>query len=171
MVWVKVDADQMEETTNSIFKEIKHLNKSVHSSGTYEELNDIVKKFKMTIPLISALKADSMRPRHWKELTRLCGVDFNVAGNPKLAVQLDLEPHKFRDEITEITDQASKEAKMEKQLIMLDETWVMVQFQFTTHKGGGPGKPSLISMLDEDFEKLEEHQQLVNGMLANKCVS
>ena len=95
-----------------------------------------------------------MRERHWNAIRAKVKVNFVV--DNKLLLQdiysLDLGQHK--EDVEEITDQAKQEAKMEKTLAKLEETWKEIKFEFTQHKNTDV---FLIRLSDENFDLLEEN--------------
>jgi dynein heavy chain len=62
---------------------------------------------------------------------------------------------KYQEDVEEITDQARQEAKMEKTLEKLQETWKDVVFEFSPHKDSGV---QMIRLSEENFDMLEENQ-------------
>lgn len=80
----------------------------------------------------------------------------------------DLNLGKYVEEINEITDQAKQEARMEKTLKKLEETWATIVFLLQEHKGTGV---HLLKMSDEEFEQLEEQQVAVNQMFSSRFLS
>jgi dynein heavy chain len=87
--------------------------------------------------------------------------------DPSFSLQhlLDLELHRFEEEVGEIVDQASKEEKMETALARLNETWAKMQFQFVRHKATDI---YTIRMDEDNFDAMEDDQVLVQGMMANR---
>ena len=79
--------------------------------------------------------------------------------------------------MAEIVDRAQKEEKMELGLARLTDTWSKVAFVFTPAKtaggggGAGGGDVHTAKMAEEDFEALEEHQVLVQGMASSRYVA
>ena len=76
--------------------------------------------------------------------------------------------NKFQADVEEITDQARQEAKMEKTLLKLEETWKDIEFDFNKHK---ETDIMLIRMSDENFEMLEENQVNVTAMFSSRYLS
>ena len=66
----------------------------------------------------------------------------------------NLNLNKYAEDVEEITDQAKQEARMEKLLIKLEETWKEVEFEFTNHKDSDV---KLIKLAEADFDMLEEN--------------
>jgi dynein heavy chain, axonemal len=107
-----------------------------------------------------------MRDRHWSALMAATKKDINLA-DPAFSLHhlLELELHKFEEEVGEIVDQASKEEKMETALTKLNDVWDKMEFQMVKHKDTSI---FTIKMAEEDFEVLEDNQVLVQGMMANR---
>jgi dynein heavy chain len=79
-----------------------------------------------------------------------------------------LNLNKYAEDVEETTDQAKQEAKMEKTLNKLNETWKDIKFQFDMHKGSDV---QMFKLSEENFEMLEENQQQVSAMLSNRFVA
>lgn len=96
-------------------------------------------------------------------------VTFDVTSPDfKLRDLLQLELHKFEEEVGEIVDRAQKEEKMEQSLAKLKDTWSRVEFQFHQFKDTNV---YTVKMAEEDFEALEDNQVLVQGMMANRYMN
>lgn len=80
----------------------------------------------------------------------------------------NLNLNKYAEDVEETTDQAKQEAKMEKTLNKLNETWKDIKFQFDMHKGSDV---QMFKLSEENFEMLEENQQQVSAMLSNRFVA
>ena len=69
-----------------------------------------------------------MRDRHWDALKKAISQDFEVDDKLTLKDVFNLNLGKFSEEVEEITDQAKQEARMEKTLEKLKETWADLEF-------------------------------------------
>ena len=61
-------------------KEIKVDRKSLAFLG----INEDIKAWMVFLPLVSQLRDDCMRERHWQALKKMINVDFEINGNVKL---------------------------------------------------------------------------------------
>jgi dynein heavy chain len=95
-----------------------------------------------------------MRERHWDSIRAKVQVDFKVDAKLMLRDVYNLNLNKYQEDVEEITDQAKQEAKMEKTLAKLNETWKDVKFVFDIHKGSDV---QMFKLKEEDFEMLEEN--------------
>ena len=139
--------------------QVRSINKVIRDEDCYKGLDSMVKAFTTSLPLVAELRSPAMRNRHWAALMAATKKDINLA-DPSFSLQhlLDLELHKFEEEVGEIVDQAGKEEKMETALARLSETWEKMEFQFVQHK---QTDVSTIRMAEEDFEAMEDNQVLV----------
>lgn len=136
--------------------QVRAINKVIRDEDCYKGLDAMVKAFTTSLPLVAELRSPAMRDRHWAALMAATKKDINV-NDPSFSLQhlLDLELHKFEEEVGEIVDQASKEEKMEVALARLNETWEKMEFQFVQHKATDV---YTIKMAEEDFEAMEDNQ-------------
>jgi dynein heavy chain, axonemal len=142
----------------------------IRDEDCYKGLDSMVKSFTASLPLVAELRSPAMRTRHWDAL--MAATKKKIAlDDPAFSLQqlLDLQLHKFEEEVGEIVDQASKEEKMETALVRLGETWAKMEFQFVQF---GSTYVYTVKMVEEDFEALEDDQVLLQGMIANRfCVA
>ena len=61
-----------------IHKEIRKLPKELKGLGVFKAVEEVVVQFKDGIPLISLLKNEAMKPRHWKKLSDVTNISFDA---------------------------------------------------------------------------------------------
>lgn len=138
---------------------MRSINKGIRDEDCYKGLDAMVKAFTTSLPLVAELRSPTMRTRHWDALMAATKKEIRLE-DPTFSLQhlLDLELHKFEEEVGEIVDQAQKEEKMETALSRLGETWAKMEFQFLQH---GQTEVYTVKMVEEDFEALEDDQVLL----------
>jgi len=164
-LWNDINTTIMEDLTKGFQKDVKGMPKKIRLVNAYVGLDDAVKNFLVSVPLVADLRSPDMRDRHWKQLMTITGKTFVIDDKFSLDSLLALELHKFEDEVGEIVDCAQKEAKMEISLEKLDVTWAKVEWVQVRHKDTDI---YAIKLGEEDFEALEDNQVLVQGMMANR---
>ena len=164
-LWNDIDTATMEDATKAFQKDVKALPKKLRATNAFIGLDDSVKNFLTSVPLVADLRSPDMRDRHWKSLMDVTGKQFVIDDQFSLDSLLALELHKFEDEVGEIVDCAQKEAKMEVSLAKLEVTWAKVEWAQMKHKDTDV---NTIKLGEEDFEALEDNQVVVQGMLANR---
>jgi dynein heavy chain len=156
--------DDMTKKLQKTLKEMKVDKRCNAYTGVFEE----IKRWLQFIPLISELRDPAMRERHWDSIRAKVQVNFTVDSKLMLRDVYNLNLNKYQEDVEEISDQAKQEAKMEKTLAKLNETWKDVKFVFDTHKGSDV---QMFRLKEEDFEMLEENQQQVNAMFSSRYLA
>lgn len=85
-----------------------------------------------------------------------------------LSELLDLQLHRFEEEVKNIVDKSVKEMAMEKILNDVTSMWKTTQFAIDLHERT---KLKLIRVNEEILEALEEHQVQLQNMLSSKYVT
>ena len=174
--WSETNPNDMEDTAKGFFKKVRGQDKTIKWCEAYKSLEKTVKQFMQVCPLILALQAEAMRPRHWaalQEITKKAGTfqaftypfeDPSVLLGDLLALQL----HKCMNDVEDLTDQAQKEAKMEVTLANLEKTWSAVVWVTEMYKSTSV---QMVKIGEEDFEVLEADQLSVQGMMGSRFLA
>ena len=72
-LWNDINVEEMEDGTKGFYKQLRALDKVTKTSNAYVELEKKVKGFLTALPLVTDLRHQSMRPRHWDMLRELTG--------------------------------------------------------------------------------------------------
>ena len=108
---------EMEDTSSEIIFKVNQLSKEEKKWKVSEVIYDRIYVFLGTIPLITMLRDESMRDRHWKELRVEVKEDFDE-NSPEFTLEkvfsLNLLQH--QEKIEEICSHARQQLKIEKSL-------------------------------------------------------
>jgi len=165
--WIETQPFEMEDEVKKLMKTLKDM-KVDKRANAYAGILEEIKKWLIFLPLIAELADKAMRDRHWDSIKTKVGVQFTIDDNLLLKDIYDLNLGKFQEDVEEITDQARQEAKMEKTLEKLQDTWKDVCFEFTPHKDSGV---QMIRLSEENFDMLEENQVAVTSMFSSRYLS
>jgi len=136
--------------------------------NAYIGILEEVKVWLKFLPLIGTLRDPSMRERHWDMIRAKVNAPIVIDANLRLREIYDLELGKIAEDVEEVCDQAKQEFRMEKSLNEIEERWKDIEFEFKPHKGSDV---QMLSLGEEDFEKLEENQTTVNSMFSSRYLS
>ena len=111
--------------------------KRVREFPGYAQTKENIEEFQVVLPMIQELSKESIRTRHWeKVLTMLNRMD--VLGESQdieawletvtFQELLDMELHKFEEEIIEVTDMADKELRIENDKADIVNKWEVEEF-------------------------------------------
>ncbi|KAJ4456876.1 putative Dynein heavy chain 17; axonemal [Paratrimastix pyriformis] len=132
----------------------------------YIGLDNTVKNFGASMPLISELRSEAMRPHHWKELCKICKTEFTITADFKLENLLNLGLHKYADEVTEVVEKAQKEQSIEKVLRTVTRTWAAMMLTFNNHK-----ECPVLGDTEEIRTQMETDQVQLSNAMAQRHVA
>jgi dynein heavy chain len=165
--WEKTSPFEMEDDVKKLMKTLKEM-KVDKRANAYLGLLDEIKKWLIFLPLISELRDPAMRDRHWDAIRTKSKSNFVV--DDKLILQdiYSLNLQDIKEDVEEISDQPKQEAKMEKTLAKLEETWKDIKFEFYQHKNTDI---YLIRLTDENFDLLEENTNQASSMQSSRYIA
>ncbi|KFQ61171.1 Dynein heavy chain 17, axonemal, partial [Pelecanus crispus] len=160
--------EQMDIDCRKFAKDIRRLDREMRSWDAFTGLDTSVKNMITSLRAVNELQNPAIRDRHWHELMQATKVNFTMSEDTTLADLLQLNLHKFEDEVHGIVDKAMKESGMEKVLNTLDTTWATMQFEHEPHARTG------IMLLKSDevlIETLEDNQVQLQNLMTSKYLA
>jgi dynein heavy chain len=119
-LWRDLDVQLLVDGIDNYIKTLKKMPRDVRSMTVAKTLENKMKSFKEALPLMTDLKHEALRERHWRQLMRETGIEFDM--NPEtftLANLFAMELHRFYENIQNIVTSASKELQIEKVFISI----------------------------------------------------
>uniref|UniRef100_A0A8C0BA58 Dynein axonemal heavy chain 17 n=1 Tax=Buteo japonicus TaxID=224669 RepID=A0A8C0BA58_9AVES len=166
--WKDINVEQMDIDCKKFAKDIRSLDKEMRSWDAFTGLDNSVKNMITSLRAMNELQNPAIRDRHWQELMQATKVNFTMSEDTTLADLLQLNLHKFEDEVRGIVDKAMKESGMEKVLNALDATWATMRFEHEPHTRTG------IMLLKSDevlIETLEDNQVQLQNLMTSKYLA
>eukprot|EP00919_Chromeraceae_sp_WS-2016_P005632 GHVR01013171.1.p1 GENE.GHVR01013171.1~~GHVR01013171.1.p1 ORF type:complete len:2258 (+),score=491.25 GHVR01013171.1:121-6894(+) len=149
-----LDVDRLDNTASQYSKSVMKL-KGLRQWPLWGKIKGDVDSLKVALPLLSDLRHDSMRDRHWKQIKKDIRDTFDEKSETFTLNQIfELGLPKHTELITRLADDARKEAKIEKGLKEIDKRWRDMQIELTPHKDSF--KLSALTT-DQIFQCLEEN--------------
>ncbi|CEL96675.1 unnamed protein product [Vitrella brassicaformis CCMP3155] len=161
-LWDKIDTDDLLTRVKDLSSQIKYLPKELKGWRIYQWLVEDVKNMSIVLPLINDLHSEFMRERHWKQLMTVTGKTFSKGPDFCLDDLLKLKLHEHADDVSEIVDQAQKEAKIEKKLGEIKSAWTKLELGFEQTRED----VRLLEPLDDIIEVLDQHSMDLMGMVS-----
>mmetsp|Transcript_7029 Transcript_7029/g.18100 ORF Transcript_7029/g.18100 Transcript_7029/m.18100 type:complete len:3653 (+) Transcript_7029:117-11075(+) len=170
--WGDLNTEELEETAKKLMQRCKKLPKPTKASSAFKALDKRCKEFQNSCPLITSLKTDCMKKRHWDEL--LEGAHATMEQTPlenpniELSEIMALELHRpaVASVVEEATDKAVKEAKQEETLGVLEQTWAQAVWKATPYDKDA--SVPLLGMDEKDFEQLESDLLTLQSMVSGR---
>jgi len=167
-LWDNINTDFLTDEAKKLKDVVKKLDKKVRVWDVYKGLEDEVGNMAVALPLIQMLKSPSMRPRHWKELMAVTGTTFTMDSNFCLADLVNLQLHRFTEDVEGVVIKSQKELTIEKNLKKIEEIWSKLDITYTPY--GKDDTVSLMKVPEELVEAREEHQVALQAMQASKYI-
>jgi dynein heavy chain, axonemal len=119
-----LNIDDMDDRAVEFQEKIKTFDKEVRQWGVFDFLKNKIDQFRAAMPLISDLRDEAMRERHWKELKFEVKEEFDENSiDFTLEKIFDLGLNNHGEKINELADNARKELKIEIQLEEIRRIW------------------------------------------------
>jgi dynein heavy chain len=121
-LWRDLDVQLLVDGIDNYIKSLKKMPREVKSMPVAKTLENKMKAFKEALPLMTDLKHEALRERHWKQLMKETGIEFDM--NPDtftLANLFAMELHRFNENIQNIVTSASKELQIEKVMLFKND--------------------------------------------------
>uniref|UniRef100_A0A5F9CH25 Dynein axonemal heavy chain 17 n=1 Tax=Oryctolagus cuniculus TaxID=9986 RepID=A0A5F9CH25_RABIT len=166
--WKDINVEQMDLDCKKFAKDVRSLDKEMKAWDAFVGLDNTVKNMITSLRAVSELQNPAIRDRHWQQLTQATQVKFEMSDQTTLADLLQLNLHKYEDEVRNIVDKAVKESGMEKVLKTLDSTWTTMEFEHEPH----PRTGTMMLKSDEVLvETLEDNQVQLQNLMMSKYLS
>ena len=189
-LWSAFVPDELDEGVKALQRRLKApCTRRVRGCGAYRGVDKTIRDFAATLPLMTALRHKSMRPRHWTALLGKVLAAATVGGSSgsagsgsppslpsphddpalRLGTLLELRLHEHAADVEETCDQAAKEAKMQETLARLAEAWGAVEWRGEPAKEGSD--VMLLRVAEDDWEMCEGDQLTVQGMMTSRYLA
>ncbi|XP_005407434.1 PREDICTED: dynein heavy chain 17, axonemal [Chinchilla lanigera] len=166
--WKDINVEQMDIDCKKFAKDVRSLDKEMKAWDAFVGLDNTVKNMITSLRAVSELQNPAIRDRHWQQLMQATQVKFRMSEDTTLADLLQLNLHKYEDEVRNIVDKAVKESGMEKVLKTLDSTWTTMEFEHEPH----PRTGTMMLKADEVLvETLEDNQVQLQNLMMSKYLS
>ena len=155
-----VDAGEVEDEIETLWKSIYKLIKIFSRPDTKAafraatQMKSKLEKFRIQMPLITAICNPGLKARHWEEINEKFGADVTPTETTTLSEMLQMNLDKILPELQEISSQASKEFALEKALSKMRQDWNTLSFVFVPYKDTGV---SILSAVDDIQVMLDDH--------------
>ncbi|XP_076804743.1 dynein axonemal heavy chain 2-like [Clavelina lepadiformis] len=162
--------NDMEMIAQGLYKKLNRLSRDLKDKHweIIDSSKNKIDQFKRTMPLITDLKNEAMRERHWAQIKTEVQRPFDHTSETfTLERIIELGLDQFWEQISEISGAASKELAIEETLAEIENVWNGVLLDITPYKDKGHFK---LRGTDDIFQQLEDHQVTLSTMKASRFV-
>ncbi|KAK6624941.1 hypothetical protein RUM44_011805 [Polyplax serrata] len=170
-LWVNLNPNTLVDGMENFMRDFKRLKKELRQSPVGVAVEQKMKEFKNTIPLMVELKNEALRERHWKQLMEKTGQTFDMSPDRfTLENMFAMEIHKYTDIVEEIISAAVRELSIEKGVKEIQETWKHMIFSALPHFKGTEDRGFALGPVDEIMQVLEDNAMNLQSMAASQFI-
>lgn len=164
----EIDAKDIASKADKYSKICTRIEKALEPNPIQVLLKERVSKFKDAMPIVTAFRNERLQETHWQQIKDLVQKDFDIEGEDfTLNSLLELDVNEFKDDITAISLQATKEWDLNLEIEELDEMWKKVNFNY---KDDEKTNCLILADMDDIFTALDEGLAKINTILASRYV-
>ncbi|KAJ1502115.1 Dynein heavy chain 6, axonemal [Coelomomyces lativittatus] len=124
----KINTEEMGAQINLYLKTVYNLNKGLPPNDVVPKLKNMVENYRSMLSTIIDLRNPALKTRHWDKIQDTVGKSIARDETLCLPVLREANVFKFKEEIMNISAQASSEAALEELLQKLVRTWADTEF-------------------------------------------
>nr|CAH7763976.1 unnamed protein product [Callosobruchus chinensis] len=129
---------EIESDTGTFFKNIYHLDKTFSEKPATQELamtvRERIEDFKEHLPIIQTLGNPGMKERHWEKVSEIVGFPIKLDAELTLEKIIDYGLNEYVDKFEVISQAATKENNLEKNLSKMIVEWQHMEFTLSVYR-------------------------------------
>mmetsp|Transcript_64893 Transcript_64893/g.119431 ORF Transcript_64893/g.119431 Transcript_64893/m.119431 type:complete len:4522 (+) Transcript_64893:77-13642(+) len=167
-VFRALNCDDMDELAMAFQTRMRKLvgkDKNVQNWPVFQKMKADLELFRSMMPLITNLRQESMRERHFNMIIKEVNEHFDPKSDGfTLQRVFDLRLVNHADLIARLADDAKKEAKIENGLEYIAKTWATMKVDVVEHKG----VYFKLRSTEDLYQALEEHILQLSGFKSSQ---
>eukprot|EP00210_Caulerpa_lentillifera_P005286 g5050.t1 len=168
--WTDIDIAKMNESVLENLSKLRSL-KELKRLPTFDAVEKEILSFIDSLPLMKDLKSDALRHRHWEQLMKVTGQEFELDLNSfTLGSLISMKLHNFAAEVQKVTTAAIKEQTIEEEIAKLEHLWSKQKLTIQKYTKGTKERGFVLKATDEVLLLLEDMTMNVQSMLASPYV-
>ncbi|KAK5669543.1 hypothetical protein QVD99_003934 [Batrachochytrium dendrobatidis] len=154
---LELDAEQIEQEVDSLKRDMYRVLGALVQDSAPQNIAKAVKEkideFMVNIPLIHVLCNPGMRDRHWTKMSAAAEFEIRPDGSASLRKMLKMNLEQFLVPFQEISDFASKEYTLEKNMSKMFQEWEPLEFILIAYRETGT---HILASVDEAQQLLDD---------------
>ena len=149
-LWGDLDISTLQKGADELEKKARRFPPELKDTATFKTVQAKLASFKDSLPLVVALKNDSMKTRHWQRLMEVTGVTFDVSLKTlTLSNIFAMDLGKFTVLVEEIINEAVQEGKIENEMAKIDAAWRNNTLVVIRYKKDGQDRGFMLKAADD----------------------
>ncbi|KAI8873838.1 hypothetical protein GQ42DRAFT_152391 [Ramicandelaber brevisporus] len=154
VMWASVVPRKMRQQLEALLQSTKELPARMRQYAAFEYMQDTIKGYQRVNPVITDLRSEAIRERHWRQLFKTLRVEGRVVlGELTVGHVWDFDLRRNETIVREVITAAMGEMALEEFLKQVKETWNTYSLDLVPYQN----KVRLIKGWDDLFAKCAEH--------------
>ncbi|CAM0135389.1 unnamed protein product [Umbelopsis sp. WA50703] len=160
-LWSTIAPRKIRQSLDALVNSTKDMPNRMRQYAAYEYVQEVLRHYLRVNPLISDLKSEALRERHWRQIFKTLRIDGRLTLNDMTIGQLwDLDLKRNEQVVKDVILQAQGEMALEEFLKQVKETWTNYVLDLVNYQN----KCRLIRGWDDLFAKTSEQLNSLNAM-------
>ncbi|KAJ3071427.1 hypothetical protein HDU98_005356 [Podochytrium sp. JEL0797] len=158
--WSTVAPRKLKQSIETLGSDLKELPSKMRSYAAFDYLQELLQSLLKGMPILTELKSEALRERHWKPLLKILGLEHLLMADLTVGHLWDASLSKHDRAIREIVAEAQGEMALEEFLKQVRECWSSYELELVNYQN----KCRLIKAWDDLFAKCSEHLNSLTAM-------
>jgi dynein heavy chain 1 len=157
--WLTIQPRKLRQSLEELVQQLTNLPQRLRQYDSYQHVKNVLQQYIKVNILVTELKSEALKERHWKQLMKRMSIIWNVNDMTLGQVwSIDLQRHESI--IREILTIAQGEKALEEFLKQVSEIWKTYQLELINYQQ----KCKVIKGWDDLFNKIKEHINSITAM-------
>ncbi|CAF4132742.1 unnamed protein product, partial [Rotaria sp. Silwood2] len=157
--WITIQPRKLRQSLEELVQQLTNLPQRLRQYDSYQHVKNVLQQYIKVNILVTELKSEALKERHWKQLMRRMSIIWNLNDMTLGQVwSIDLQRHESI--IREILTIAQGEKALEEFLKQVSEIWKTYQLELINYQQ----KCKVIKGWDDLFNKIKEHINSITAM-------
>ncbi|KAI9339082.1 dynein heavy chain [Obelidium mucronatum] len=158
--WATMAPRRLKQSLDQLLADMKELPSKMRSYAAFDYLQELLRGLLKLMNVLTELKSDALRDRHWKPLLKILGLEKLLLADLTVGHLWDADLKKHERALKEIVVEAQGEMALEEFLKQVREAWNSYELELVNYQN----KCRLIRGWDDLFAKCSEHLNSLTAM-------
>ncbi|OBA23629.1 hypothetical protein METBIDRAFT_30066 [Metschnikowia bicuspidata var. bicuspidata NRRL YB-4993] len=133
--WAEVHVRGIKHQLEAILSDCNDCTVAVRQYSAFSSLQSSIKEYLKKIPILSELKSDAMKNRHWEQIFSLVGSKQKISDVVLVHNILDINFQMHEGVIRNVLEKANGEQLVQESLESIKNEWSVITFETFSHAG------------------------------------
>ena len=147
-------------------KAVRQVDRTLKGNPVVPKLRGMVDEFRLTLPVIACLKNPNLKEHHWTAIDDIVGRMLSQDPTYTLGVLMNLKVMDLKEEIQQVSNQATQEQQLDEMLSTVQKRWQSVEFAINPYKE--QKDTYILGSVEEIMTHLEDSSVVIATIASNR---